>query len=164
MNRNQISLSLVLGASEVPISVQDFGSRLMVQKAIYLLQQAGIEMGYPYSWYIRGPYSSRLADDLFYVADLEKDEAEELKAYTLGEKTRAIVERVKNLLAPDKGARERAKHLELVASVLFLIRTGQAKPNEEGRLSQILKANGKAFEPDDAKDAVASLERNGYAL
>lgn len=164
MNRNQVVLSLVLGASEVPISVRDFFARLTVQKAVYLLQEAGIQMGYPYSWYVRGPYSSRLAEDLFYLADLEKEEADELKAYTLGEKTRAIVEGVKTLVAPQIDAVARAKHLELIASVLFLIRTGQAKPAEHAKLSAVLKANGKAFEPDDAEKAVASLRRYGYAL
>lgn len=164
MNRNQIILSLVLDAAEVPISVHDFSARLTVQKATYLLQQAGIELGYPYSWYIRGPYSSRLAEDLFYLAELEPPEVEELKAYTLGEKTRAIVERVKSLLNSSSEGCPRAKHLELVASVLFLIRTGQAKPTESQRLSEILKANGKAFEPHDAKQAVEALGRYGYPL
>lgn len=164
MNRNQIILSLVLNATEVPISVQDFGARLTVQKAVYLLQEAGIEMGYPYTWYIRGPYSSRLAEDLSYLADLEQLETEEVKAYTLGEKTRAIVDRVKELVAPRLEPGARAKQLELVASVLFLIRTGQARPTEHDKLSGILKANGKAFESDDAEKAVASLRRYGYPL
>ena len=87
-----------------------------------------------------------------------------MKAYTLGEKTREIVKRIKALLAPEKSGPERARHLELIGSILFLIRTGQAKPIEENRLSEILKANGKAFEPNDAKEAVVSLKRYGYAL
>jgi len=136
----------------------------MVQKAIYLLQQAGVEMGYPYRWYIRGPYSSRLSNDLFYLAELDEVEVKEMGAYTLGEKTRNIVERVKDLITAPKRAGERAKRLELLASVLFIVRTGQAKPNEEVKLSEILKANGKAFEPNDAKEAVASLARNGYTF
>lgn len=35
--------------------------RLIFQKSVYLLQAFGIYLGYEFSWYARGPYSSRLA-------------------------------------------------------------------------------------------------------
>ena len=37
------------------------GGRLAFQKSVYLLQAFGVYLGYRFSWYIRGPYSSRLA-------------------------------------------------------------------------------------------------------
>ncbi len=164
MNKSQILLSLVLNESGVPASVEEFENRLLVQKSVYLLQQRGVELGYPYIWYVRGPYSSRLADDLFSLVKLESGEAGEAKAYALGEKTRDVIGKIKTLLAPDLSLQERAKHLELLASVLFLIKTGQAKPEEDQNLSTILKANGKPFEPDDTKEAVAALMSHGYAF
>jgi uncharacterized protein YwgA len=164
MNRNQILLSLVLDAADVPVRVDDFDHRLMLQKAVYLLQQGGVEFGYPYSWYIRGPYSSRLADDVFAIAGVGADEKAQLKSYALGEKTRAVVEKVKSLLATTDAGLPRPRHWELLASVLFLVRTGQAPADDAERLSQILKINKKQFEPSDAERAVAHLRQNGYPL
>lgn len=164
MNRSQVLLSLVLNEAGVPVSVEEFDNRLLVQKAVYLLQQAGVQLGYPYNWYVRGPYSSRLAGDLFYLAEMEKDESQEIESYALGGKTRQIVAKVKGLLDKAGNLSERAKELELLASVLFLIKTGQAKPSDDQRLSSILKSNGKPFEPDQAQRAVDLLHSYGYAF
>ena len=35
--------------------------RLAFQKSVYLLQAFGVYIGYGFSWYVRGPYSTRLA-------------------------------------------------------------------------------------------------------
>lgn len=164
MHKQQILLFLVLQEARVPASVDEFDNRLVVQKAVYLLQQRGVELGYPYNWYVRGPYSSRLADDLFCLVKTPANEAEEIKSYGLGEKTRAVIANVKTLFEPTLPLSERAKHLELLASVLFLIKTGQANPNESQKLSSILKANGKLFESTDAKEAVDLLKSHGYAV
>lgn len=39
----------------------DTGHRLRVQRFVYLLQAFDIYLGYDYSWYMRGPYCTRLA-------------------------------------------------------------------------------------------------------
>ncbi|NPE27576.1 hypothetical protein HNV12_06250 [Methanococcoides sp. SA1] len=44
-----------------------FDDRLRLQKIIYLLQSSGMSLGYGYSWYVKGPYSSPLAHDLFKI-------------------------------------------------------------------------------------------------
>jgi uncharacterized protein YwgA len=44
-----------------------FDNRLQLQKIIYLLQSSGISLGYGYNWYVKGPYSSPLAHDLFEI-------------------------------------------------------------------------------------------------
>jgi hypothetical protein len=36
---------------------------------VYLLQAFGLYIGYPYSWYLRGPYSPILARDAYSVAN-----------------------------------------------------------------------------------------------
>lgn len=41
--------------------LRSFSSRLIFQKTIYLLQACGIFIGYQFTWYIHGPYSSGLA-------------------------------------------------------------------------------------------------------
>lgn len=42
-----------------------FSTRLRVQKILYLLQELGLQTGWKFSWYIRGPYSPDLAHELF---------------------------------------------------------------------------------------------------
>jgi len=46
-----------------------FESRLIIQKATLLLQLMGVELGYPFSLYIRGPYSPELTRDLYAYPD-----------------------------------------------------------------------------------------------
>lgn len=42
-----------------------FKKRIEVQKLVYLLQIYGVDLGYRYNWYIRGPYCSELSDDAY---------------------------------------------------------------------------------------------------
>ena len=45
--------------------VNYFNNRLKLQKYVFLLRKYGIDLGYSYSYYIRGPYSPELADDYY---------------------------------------------------------------------------------------------------
>lgn len=43
----------------------DFDKRMKMQKAVYLLQDMGVPMGgYGFRWYLHGPYSQDLQDDM----------------------------------------------------------------------------------------------------
>lgn len=45
----------------------DFNDRMEMQKAIYLLQDMGVPVGdYGFRWYLHGPYSQALQDDMYY--------------------------------------------------------------------------------------------------
>jgi uncharacterized protein YwgA len=55
--------------------VDDFQDKLVMQKVIYLLEKLGIDCGYSYSLYLRGPYSTGLTKDLY----CNKDKVEALK-------------------------------------------------------------------------------------
>ena len=44
----------------------EFDMRMKMQKAVYLLQDMGVPMGrYSYRWYLHGPYSHKLQDDMY---------------------------------------------------------------------------------------------------
>ena len=45
--------------------MNDFDGRLRFQKTIQLLQSFGIDLGYHYNWYLRGPYCPDLTKDGF---------------------------------------------------------------------------------------------------
>jgi hypothetical protein len=46
-------------------NVDTFEQRLIIQKAVYLLQHFGLPVDWNYFWYIRGPYSTELARAMF---------------------------------------------------------------------------------------------------
>ena len=46
-----------------------FNDRLIFQKTVYLLQAFGLYLGYYFSWYIHGPYSTTLTRDGFALID-----------------------------------------------------------------------------------------------
>ena len=51
--------------------VNYFNNRLKLQKYVFLLRRYGIDLGYSYNYYIRGPYSPELADDYYNLPDVE---------------------------------------------------------------------------------------------
>ena len=56
-----VTLKYVLDKLGYDITMDTFDDRLILQKKIYLLQEFGLPLGYDFSWYIHGPYCSKLA-------------------------------------------------------------------------------------------------------
>ena len=50
-------------------NVDDFKSRLMLQKYVFIAERFRLNLGYDYSLYIRGPYSRDLAEDYYHLPD-----------------------------------------------------------------------------------------------
>jgi hypothetical protein len=102
-----------------------FNSRLVLQKTVYLMEQFGLNIGYSFSWYLRGPYSPNLTRDTY----------ELLKSYS-------EVSPVK-FVNPDKEKRfceflnfirpisDNHSYLERVAVVHFLCMLYRTRPNME---------------------------------
>lgn len=66
MTRESIELGFVL--RQIPdyeFSMAEFEGRLHLQKIVYLLQAFDVNLGYSFSWYLRGPYCSLLATNGF---------------------------------------------------------------------------------------------------
>lgn len=121
MNNSHILLKLVL--EEIGfgnLEIDTFGARKVLQKKIYLLQLTGIDLGYRYNWYLKGPYSPALADDTFSLKE-EIQYDEEFNEYVLSTDTEENFGTLKKLevLPKDSQARE-DEWLELVASLHYL--------------------------------------------
>ncbi|MFA4856055.1 MAG: hypothetical protein WC634_05750 [archaeon] len=54
-----------LKALDFKPTVENFEHRLIIQKAVYLLQLKGIKTGFGYHLYVRGPYSKELTDQVY---------------------------------------------------------------------------------------------------
>lgn len=60
MDSNLIALKLFLDDLGVSADIETIDDRKRVQKAVYLGQAAGADLGYRFGWYLLGPYSPSL--------------------------------------------------------------------------------------------------------
>ena len=162
MDRQQILLAKSLEAAELPLSVRTFDDRLILQKSVYLLQTAGIRMGYRFRWYLRGPYSPEMTAGALGIVNDGDYSKKELQGWKLDEDSVAIAKKMQSLLHRENETKvEQARRLELLASVLFLLKTDQAKSNDPEGTSAILKKNDKDFDSSEVKTAVKELKAHG---
>jgi len=64
-NQKLVALRLFLKALDQPEVIETVENRKQLQKAVYLGQAAGADLGYRFSWYVMGPYSSQLTEDYY---------------------------------------------------------------------------------------------------
>ena len=96
------------------INLDRFNNRLRLQKLGFLAQEMGVNGGFPFSWYIRGPYSSSLTSVLFI--------GEEVEAFNepiqLTDQEQNVVNNLQQLL---RDSLDDSRTLELFASVWYLM-------------------------------------------
>lgn len=127
MLKRKIGLKLIM--DDLNLGLTTFDDRLTVQKSIYLIEELGLNLGYRFSWYLRGPYSPELTRDAFEVNEVESPVAEQAKLFKLGRHSKNVLTKFKALaddLRPRDDMRgrqvDRAKWLEMLASVHYLAR------------------------------------------
>jgi len=55
-------------------NITSFRSRLRLQKYMYIAERMfGLKFNYPFNLYLKGPYSSALADDYYKLSEFKKD-------------------------------------------------------------------------------------------
>jgi len=161
MNRQQIALKLIHDVLGVDFSVKSFRDRLILQKASYLAQAAGVNLGYYFSWYLHGPYCSSLASDAFSISDELNAESDESKGWQLDEKTTAKLTRVRTVIEGNRPG-DRAKRLELLASVHFLVTRKNIPASDAGALVSMLRNFGKDFDESEVASATEGLAEHGF--
>lgn len=162
MNRQQILFALALQEAGVPLDVSTFDHRLVLQKAVCVLQYAGVHLGYRFRWYLRGPYSTEVTSDAFWLAGQMPTVEEELHGWRLDAASRERIAALKDLFsAPSVSAL--ARRLELLGSILFMVRTGQA-PADVKEITRLLHLNDKPFKEAEVSEALATLRQYGFAL
>ena len=82
MNRDRKDLlksfiSFLESSGIFEFDVEDFESRLRLQKYVYLAKIFGFDLGYLFNLYIYGPYSSELANDYYSLKDKQSEELDE---------------------------------------------------------------------------------------
>ncbi len=157
MDERQIGLAITLKELGVSSDISGFDSRLILQKAVYLAEEAGINLGYPFNWYLRGPYSPALTRDLFgNVPDVN-----DFANWVLDEGSLAIAARIKSLV--DGPANEepsaKARRLELLASLRYLSRRRGIDVEDAEAAKVSLERSGKVFTLDEVAAAIDELRR-----
>lgn len=101
----------------VELSVRSSSQRRLMQDAIYLAQEVGVDFGYNFAWHGIGPYSTELADDYYEAARTQ--EATDAPIRPLSASFRDKLRGLDATLNPP-GDVTREDWLALLASVHFL--------------------------------------------
>src|SRR5438876_1106010 len=99
MDRQQILLAKALDAAEIPLNVTTFDDRLILQKAVYLLQCAGVRLGYRFRWYLRGPYSPDMTAGAFGIVGEGQSAQTELQGWKLDDASKKRIDPLKPLFS-----------------------------------------------------------------
>lgn len=160
MERRQIGLKLVLDGLGLPVKLETFDDRLILQKAVYLAQAAGINLGYFYRWYLHGPYCPALADDAFAVRIELVQGIDEAAGWALDASSSDRLAPVRTTMG-SRREKELARRLELLASVHFLVDRRQVVGRDPQAITETLRRFGKSFGTQDVEQALGEMAGNG---
>lgn len=120
MKPGLISLKYVIHELLNGMDIKNFDDRKKVQKAIYLGQRLGVNLGYRYNWYLEGPYSPDLTTDYYELKEAEKAEQDSFKNRTLKEDVKETLRPIQDIInPPQRSGLSQSSWLELLASIDF---------------------------------------------
>jgi uncharacterized protein YwgA len=114
--------------------------RIILQKIIYLIQEKGYDMGFKFNWYIRGPYSPKLADCGYEISNKYREQYEKCRIDMKDDAKIFIDTLKKKIYSEDKGLRP-AEKAELLASLHYLRvhNMGAEGPSEKEVVEELVK-------------------------
>ncbi|MFB0523988.1 MAG: hypothetical protein ACETVZ_00480 [Phycisphaerae bacterium] len=160
MDRKQIALKLTVEGLKLPFKIDTFEDRLILQKAVYLAQAIGVNLGYYYQWYLHGPYCPSLTRDEYAVAGELAWDFDESKGWTLDKTSQSLLENLEGLVAQGE-QKNRGRKLELLASIHFLLSRKQVKTGNTDDITTTLKKFGKNFTEEEVESAMRELKKYG---
>jgi len=121
MNKKLINLKLLTDEFDEKLNLEGFDNRLLLQKRVYLIQRLGVNFGFNFHWYLKGPYCPELTECAFTLkADTETQEA--ANSFVFNDDATAILDRYKGLEREVSSlyGRRLPDWLELMASIHFM--------------------------------------------
>jgi len=161
MDRRQTGVKLVLDGLGLGFKIGAFFERLILQKAIYLAQAGGINLGYHYQWYLHGPYSPALTRDAFSMQLEITAGMDDSGRWVLDDASRNRVGQLRRLIPDQPDPMARARKLELLASVYFLIDRKQVSGRDVKQITDLLVRFNKNFTHTEVQDALGELVEHG---
>ncbi len=122
MENYLVALKLFLDELEIPTAIDTIDDRKKVQKAVYLGQLTGVDLGYRFGWYLKGPYSPSLARDYYNLEEslLEESLAADPTEFEEKKLKKSVKDRLKKVLPimkpPENVNLNQEDWLELIAS------------------------------------------------
>ncbi len=129
MDQKLVVLKLFVDQLEIPFDISTVDSRLIVQKAIYLGQLSGVDLGYRYGWYIHGPYSSELTKDYYALDRAIRAGNNDTENRHFNDNVQSLLNSIKELICM-RDSTPLTNWMELLASYHYL-RTVQNKNHED---------------------------------
>jgi hypothetical protein len=121
MEPKLVLLKLYLDNLEIPDDITTVDDRKRVQKAVYLAQRAGVNLGYRFGWYRMGPYSPELTRDYYELAECLADGDKEHERMELRQPVRQRLRQACPLMSvPEDVDLPQEGWLEVLASVDYL--------------------------------------------
>src|SRR5262245_29472425 len=121
MDTRLVVLKLFLDVLEVPTDITTVDDRKRVQKAIYLGQLSGVDLGYRFGWYLMGPYSTALTKDYYALAEAIATGDQDYEGKELQEPVRKRIREILPVLEVPQGVDlPQEDWLELVSSLHYL--------------------------------------------
>ena len=131
-----------------------FDGRLRFQKTVQILQAFGIDLGYYYNWYLRGPYCPDLTRDGFELKDVI-EKVPKIAIEFADPEDRSRYDMFKKFILDKK---EDPKQLEIASSICFL-------RNEEGldkhTVLKLTEGKREEIEMGECEQIWAELEKYG---
>lgn len=128
-NRDELDVTLAaLHVLEIAPTLDSFDNRLIVQKAVYLLQSFGLSTKWDYFWYLRGPYSAELTNALFEIPSNRRvGDGGKLDSHD-----RAAIGKLLSYLVPSSMSPD---DLEAAATIMFIARKERHSRSSRARLA-----------------------------
>lgn len=141
-------------------SLNSFNDRIIVQKKIYCAQMLGIDFGFSYNWYLRGPYSPELTSLAFETVN---SGLSSLDGYELSDDVIEKLNIVKDIAeARENWGLSEVDWLELVCSVHYLIHEASwIKDKSKENIAKNLFEYKPKYDTNDFNAAWSTLDDQG---
>ena len=147
-------VAALLKALGIKIEGDDLRNRLVVQKVVYLAQACfGLDLGYKFKWYSRGPYSRGLGREFGRIVKSMDSGGGELEWGRVGE-MRMFIDRLRSI------DDDEAEVLEIAASLAMLCR--DIYPPVQDPVAELLRRKG--FLKKEVVDRVWEVVRSVCCL
>ena len=154
------ALKLFLDALRIPADIDTVAERKRVQKAVYLGQLSGVDLGYRFGWYIMGPYSPPLTRDYYQLADALATSAGDISATLRPDASEKLAAVAPLLTVPSSVPLSQEDWMELLASYDYLRRVSGFSHEQTVTQLQREKSHVAAY----VDQAVDALKKHGVGV
>lgn len=146
-------LSVIQGIIGRELNINNYDDRLTLQKLTCILKAVGIDFGYKFSWYIKGPYSPSLATDAY---DSYRSPNKPVNI-SYSQKEEKTMKEIKDIFSEETKSSD---DLELIASILYLSKSRGISLSEDS-LVETVKSLKPWYSEDKIRKAIAKIIKSG---